>query len=107
MKTEDQIRHEAIIEFIGTLNRYHKRDGAPLLKAVPHARFSKDCEKIDTRDIHEATLLLQDVLNIRKTSTDTLRLQHMLEAYFKVQDYRGKLDDLAREALMANEAMTR
>ncbi|MBL7941135.1 MAG: hypothetical protein JNM00_00100 [Flavobacteriales bacterium] len=104
MKTSDQVRHEALIDFLGTLDRYHKSNGEKLLPIVPHARFTKDCENIPTEDIHEATLVLMDVLNIRTTSSDGYRLHHILEAYIKVPDYRARLDELANEAILAKEA---
>lgn len=96
-KTEKQIRHESLIEFLSNFSQYQSEGKPRFKKRKDSITHSKVC-KIDTNDINGAVMVFVDTLNLYGGSNADVNLYELLQAYLQVPEYREKFNNLVSEA---------
>ena len=98
-KSNKQLRHEKLIEFLSQFPQYTTEDGQPQLHKENEGQTGTKIEKISTSDINKAVVVFTDVLNIMSGSAGNIDLYELLQAYLRVPEYRGKINAMVKEAL--------
>ena len=96
-KTEKQIRHESLIEFLSNFSQY-RSEGKPRFKKQKDSITHSDVHNIDTNDINGAVMVFVDTLNLYGGSNADVNLYELLQAYLKVPEFREKFNNLVSEA---------
>ena len=97
-KSENQIRHEELIDFLSQFAQYSTKDGKPILKKIKAIRTSNKAHKISHTEINLAVIVFTDVLNLGGGSIGNIDLYSLLQAYLTIPEYRVKINDLIKEA---------
>ncbi len=98
-KTESQIRHEMLIDFLSKFSQYQSEDGKPMLRKIPDSLTNDKLHKIDANSINKAIIVFTDVLNIYSGSAGDVNLYRLMQAYIGVPECREKINKLVYEAL--------
>ncbi|WP_426473860.1 hypothetical protein [Chryseobacterium balustinum] len=96
-KTEKQIRHESLVEFLSNFSQY-KSEGKPRFKKQEDSMTHSKLCKIHTNDINGAVMVFVDTLNLYGGSNADVNLYELLQAYLQVPEYREKFNNLVSEA---------
>lgn len=99
MKSEYQIRHEKLIEFLSQYSQYQDENGKPTINKVREVRTSGLVSKIDTNDVNKGVVVLTDFLNIYSGSVGDFNLYRLLQAYITVPECRAKINEAVDKAL--------
>ncbi|MDY3364424.1 hypothetical protein PG623_10505 [Riemerella anatipestifer] len=97
MKSEKQIRHESLIDFLSKFKQYNIDGKSRFIKQKEQICHSK-LDKIDTNDINGAVMVLVDVLNLYGGSNGDVNLYELLQVYLQIPKYREKFNELIIEA---------
>ena len=103
-KSDNQVRHEKLIEFLSQFGQYQTEDGKPTVKKVNQERTGADLEKISTNVINKGVVVFTDFLNIMSGSAGDINLYRLLQAYLSVPEYREKINAVVEEAHAFNYA---
>ncbi len=106
-KSDNQIRHEKLIEFLSQFRQYQTEDGIPTIHKVSRERTGTDIEKISINDINKGVVVLTDFLDIMSGSAGNIDLYRLLQAYFSVPEYREKINAVVEEAHAFNYVKTK
>jgi hypothetical protein len=105
-KSDNQIRHEKLIEFLSQFRQFQSEDGKPSVLKVSQERTGTDLEKISTNDINKGVVVFTDFLDIMSGSAGNVDLYRLLQAYLSVPEYREKINAVVEEAHAFNYAKT-
>lgn len=97
-KSDNQIRHEKLIEFLSQFRQFQTEDGKPTVHKVNQERTGADLEKISINDINKGVIVFTDFLNIMSGSAGNIDLYRLLQAYLSVPEYRDKINAIVEEA---------
>jgi hypothetical protein len=97
-KSDNQIRHEKLIEFLSKSHQFQSVDGKSSVHKVKQERTGTDLEKISTNDINKAVMVFTDFLDIMSGSAGDINLYRLLQAYLSVPEYREKINAVVEEA---------
>lgn len=96
MKSDNQIRHEKLIEFLNSFQQF-QRNGKPILKKVDKVRYSSDFKDIDINDINHAVVAFVDVLNLSGGSVGgDIDLYKLLQSYITDLDKREAINKIIK-----------
>lgn len=96
-KTEKQIRHESLVDFLSKFNQY-KSEGKPRFKKQKESLTHSKLSRINTDDINGAVMVFIDTLNLYGGSNGDVNLYELLQAYIQVPEDREKFNNLVSEA---------
>ena len=100
MKSEKQIRHEKLIDFLNQFEQYQNEDGMPLCKKIDKTIGSADLCKLDTNDVNKGAVVLTDYFNLCGGSIgDRIDLYQLLQAYFLYPQVREKMNLIAQSVV--------
>jgi len=103
-KSDNQVRHEKLIDFLSQFGQFHSKEGKSYLKKVKKERTGVEIEQISTNDINAAVVVLTDFLNIMSGSAGDINLYRLLQSYLSIPEYREKINAVVEEAHAFNYA---
>ncbi len=103
MKTNKQIRHEKLIDFLNQFEQYQNANGQPLLKKTDKTIGSKDLCKLNISDVNKGVVALTDYFNLCGGSIGgDIDLYQLLQAYFLHPEKRKEMNFIATSRVLPN-----
>ena len=103
MKTNKQIRHEKLIDFLNQFEQYQNQDGKPLCKKINKTIGSAGLCKLNINDVNKGAVVLTDYFNLCGGSIGgDIDLYLLLQAYFLHPEKREEMNLLAKRAVFTN-----
>ena len=103
MKTNKQIRHEKLIDFLNQFEQYQNANGQPLLKKTDKTIGSKDLCKLNINDLNKGVVALTDYFNLCGGSIGgDIDLYQLLQAYFLHPEKRKEMNFIATCRVFTN-----
>ena len=103
MKSEKQIRHEKLIDFLNQFEQYQNANGQPLLKKTDKTIGTKDLCKLNINDVNKGVVALTDYFNLCGGSIGgDIDLYQLLQAYFLHPEKRKEMNFIATCRVFTN-----
>ena len=96
MKSQKQIRHEKLIDFLNQFEQYQNADGQPLCKKIDKTIGSAALCKLNINDLNKGVVVLTDYFNLGGGSIGgDIDLYQLLQAYFLHPEKRKEMNFIA------------
>ena len=103
MKTNKQIRHEKLIDFLNQFEQYQNQDGKPLCKKIDKTIGSAGLCKLNINDVNKGAVVLTDYFNLSGGSIGGgIDLYQLLQAYFLHPEKRKEINRIAMSRVFTN-----
>ena len=103
MKSEKQIRHEKLIDFLNQFEQYQNANGEPLCQKINKTIGSKDLCKLNINDLNKGVVALTDYFNLCGGSIGgDIDLYQLLQAYFLHPEKRKEMNRIAMSRVFTN-----
>ena len=103
MKTNKQIRHEKLIDFLNQFEQYQNQDGKPLCKKIDKTIGSAALCKLNINDVNKGAVVLTDYFNLCGGSIGgDIDLYQLLQAYFLHPEKRKEMNLIATSRVLPN-----
>ena len=103
MKTNKQIRHEKLIDFLNQFEQYQNQDGKPLCKKIDKTIGSAALCKLNINDVNKGAVVLTDYFNLCGGSIGgDIDLYQLLQAYFLHPEKRKEMNLIAKSRVFTN-----
>jgi len=103
MKTNKQIRHEKLIDFLNQFEQYQNQAGKPLCKKIDKTIGSAGLCKLNINDVNKGAVVLTDYFNLCGGSIGgDIDLYQLLQAYFLHPEKREEINLIAMSRVFNN-----